>query len=336
MVGYYVMAVLVTGASGFIGLNIVEALLNRGETAILFGPVSPPEKVLEVLSKLPGTFHVAAGDVRSSSDLDRVLEEFSPEGVIHAAAITPGTHAEITDPEPALEVNILGTMRLLEAVARHPVRRVVHLSSGAVYGANSFASALLDEQDTPPLPEALYAITKFAGERLALRFKGLFDIDLVVARIGAAFGPWESDSGYRETLSPMLEITAMARCGEAVVLDRPGRKDWIYSRDVAAAVLRMLDAPNPGCPVYNIGLGSEWAVSEWCAKLAKVYPDFSYAMAGDTTRPVNIDFYGPQDRSPLAVRRLADDLGFSAGFGLDQAFDDYLAWADLLDDINGK
>jgi nucleoside-diphosphate-sugar epimerase len=327
------MTVLITGASGFIGLNLTEHLLARGETTILFAPTPPPKAAVDLFSQLDGTLRLVAGDVRVSSDLDAVFEGYRPDRVIHGAAMTPGVEREMTDAAQVLEVNILGTMQVLEAARRHSIGRMVHLSSGAVYGANAFDSPVLDEQATPPLPDSLYPISKFAGERLALRFGLLYDLDLVVARVGAAFGPWELDSGYRETLSPLLSVSSMARQGKAAVLARPGRKDWIYSRDVASAVHALLNAERPNHDIYNIGLGDEWTVADWCGKLEQTYPGFSHALAQDTRSAVNIDFHGTRDRAPLAVERLAVDIRFRARFGLHEAFDDYMAWTDRTGDI---
>ena len=184
---------------------------------------------------------------------------------------------------------------------------------------------LLDEEETIPLPETLYAITKYAGERTSLRFKALWNMDLVVARVGTVFGPWERDTGVRDTLSPQMQTMQMAIHGKEAVLPGPGRRDWVYSRDVASALVAILDREHPHYDVYNIGPGVEWTIETWCRKLKESYPGFSYRLASGQEIS-NIRYHLPKDRAAFAIKRLAEDIGFKSQFGLDEAFMDYMKW----------
>src|SRR6185295_19202641 len=139
-----------------------------------------------------------------------------------------------------------------EMAARHGVQRVVYPSSGSVYGANAFGPEPLDEVATPPMPESIYAISKLAAERSALRFRTIAGLDVIAARLGTVFGPWERDTGVRETLSPQWQVMRLLDQGREVILPTPGRRDWIYARDVAAAILTLLDKVTLPSSVINI------------------------------------------------------------------------------------
>lgn len=146
------MRVLVTGASGFVGLNVVEALLARGDEVAAFGDVGMPERARAAFGALPGRCVEALGDVRDERTVARAFEAHAPQKVVHAAALTPGPRTERAMAAAAVEVNVLGTLRVLEAAARSRVERVVLLSSAAVYGDSGFGAAPLDEAETPPRP----------------------------------------------------------------------------------------------------------------------------------------------------------------------------------------
>src|SRR5690606_32841577 len=121
--------------------------------------------------------------------------------LVHGAAVTSAAARERCEAERIVEVNLVGTLRALTAARRHAVRRVLYLSSGAVYGDNAFDRESLDEDADLPVPDTLYAITKYAAERSVLRCAGLWGIDVLVARLGSVFGRWEYDTGLRDTLS---------------------------------------------------------------------------------------------------------------------------------------
>lgn len=227
----------------------------------------------------------------------------------------------------AVDVNVNGTLRALEAAAGHGCARVLFLSSGAVYGAAGLTASLLDERDTPPAPGTLYPITKLAAERLALRLGELAGLDVVAARVGAAFGPWEADTGARDTLSPHFQLVRHARRGIEAVLPRRSALDWNYSRDAAAALLVLLDRPAAE-RVVNVGPGFALDLERFCEALAASFPRFRWRY-GDEAE-ATIDLHAPRDRAPLAVDRLRA-AGFAPRFDERGAYADYVAWLEAHD-----
>lgn len=334
------MIVLLTGASGFVGLNLCEYLLGRGDTVIAFSKGPMPEEALADFQKLPGTLKVAEGDVLDESDVRAVFNLNAPEKVIHAAAMTPGESTERHQSGEVMATNTRGVINVLDMVWRHGVGRVLHISSGAVYGANGLAQneigelrdlRELTEEHPFPLPVSIYAISKYAGERIALRYRELWDMDLLVVRLGTVFGPWEYPTGVRDTLSAPLLASLIAQFGgqtlpsKEAVLAGKGRKDWLYSRDVAEGLAGLLDAPAPAHALYNLGSGKQWEAVAWCDKLAARYPGFQWRLA-DKAEEVNVDLYGSTERAPMAIGRLREETGFAPRFGLEEAFGDYMEW----------
>lgn len=318
------MAVLVTGASGFVGLNIAEALLAAGRDALLFSDQPLPERARRRFRALPGRAVEILGDVRDGDAVARVFAEQRPSRLVHGAALTPGPATECPEAQRTVDVNLLGTVTVLNAAAAHGIERVVHLGSVAVYGRSGLQVEVIDEE-LRRRPEAIYAITKLAGEQLALRLADLHGLDLRVCRLGTVFGPWERATGVRETLSSVFLVTEMAQAGRAAVLPRPCRRDWLYSRDAAAAVVAVLDHPDPPHRVVNVGPGWSWTLDAWCARLAGRFPGFSHRLAGPG-ETANVELWGDRDRAPLAVDRLVTGFGHRPRFGLDEAFEDYTAW----------
>lgn len=316
--------VLVTGGSGFVGLNVVEALLSAGVDVTSFDAKTMPQTALETFQHLPGRLTIGEGDIRNLQAL--LMAAQTTDAIVHGTAVTPNDANEAATVDLALSVNVAGTLNALRAAALTRHRRMVFLSSASVYGAAELAGGLLDEAASPPAPRSVYAVSKFAAERLAERLAPQDGISLRLLRLGSVFGPWEHPTGVRSTLSPILQTTGIAVSGGgSSVLPREGRRDWIYSRDVAAAVLQALivDEATPG-PV-NVGLGHEWTVADWCDRLARRFAGFGHRLAAGG-EVATIDFHGAADRAPLAIDRLHASLGFHPIYGLDAAFDDYMGW----------
>jgi UDP-glucuronate 4-epimerase len=321
------MTVLLTGASGFVGLNIAEALLADGREVVLFSHAALPGRAGRTFASLPGRMTEVIGDVRDRNALDEVFRTHRPTQVVHGAALTPGAATEREQARATVEVNLLGTVMVLEAAAAAgSVGRVVHLGSVAVYGRSGVEVEMIDE-DLRRRPEATYAITKLAGELLAVRLAELHGLDLMVCRLGTVFGPWERDTGVRETLSSIFLATKLARAGRPAVLARPCRRDWLYSRDVAGAVMAVLDHPEPPHRIVNVGPGRSWTLAEWCDRLAGRFPAFTHRVAGPG-EATTVELWGERDRAPLAIDQLTQGIGYQPRFGLDEAFADYLDWLD--------
>jgi len=317
------VSILITGGSGFLGLNLAEYLLGRGEHLVIHGHVPPPEAALAELKRLPGRLVSATGDISDAPALAQLMRQQHVRRMVHAAAITPDLARERADPAAIMTVNAVGTIRALEAAREAAVERIIVMSSGSAYGRAEAGRSELDEA-LPPEPEAIYGLAKFAGERAALRLAALWELNVTVIRLGPLFGRWEWASGVRDTLSAATRLTESALRGEAAVLQSPGSFDWLYTEDAARGVAAALDAPGAPEPVYNLGSGRMWPVAAWAERLAARFPAFRWSLA-EAGQSATVRFFTPF-RPPLATRRMQRDFGFTARCGMDEAFADYVPW----------
>lgn len=310
------MKTVVFGGAGFVGLNLVEALLSRGREVVIFDRTSPPPAALDAFSKLPGRLSVSKGDVTDPAAIDDTVAG-EIDSLVFGTAITADARRDATEPDRILEVNLLSLVPILSRATNIGVRRVVNLSSAAAYGASAFRHEALRE-NTCAEPVSLYAITKFASERVGARLADLWKIDFRSVRLSAVFGPWERATGVRDTLSPQMQIMAAAERGEPALLARPGLRDWIYSADVAEALLAVLDAPDPPHFIYNISSGKVWPVLAWGKRLAAARPGFECRVVHPGERPT-IDLHGAIDRAPLATDRIRQDLGWCSRYDMESS-----------------
>lgn len=320
------MATLITGGAGFVGLALAEHLLGEGGEVVLFDARPPPPSFVEAVRDRPGRLHAVAGDVRDPAALRTAFAAAPVARVFHGAAITADVAREKTASDLILDVNLTGTLRVLEVALDHKVERFVYPSSLVVYGASLYDRAVLVEDETPAIPDTLYAITKYAGERLALRFGGTRGLDVVCGRIGSVFGPWEDDTGVRDLLSPFWQVAQLVGARREIILpaaDLP--RELIYARDLAAALALLLTTARPSHAVYNLAVAADWssALRDWCALLGSEH-GLTWRVAEAAESPNVV--YDLRPRARQDTRRLMGDLGFVPRFTPDAALTGYAKW----------
>jgi nucleoside-diphosphate-sugar epimerase len=307
--------ILVTGGAGFVGLNVVEQLRARGDEV----------KVAD--------FDAPAIDVPFMRvDVTQPPDELfaGVKQVIHLAAITAGPERDAREPARIAEVNLLGTLRMLDAARRNGVERFFYASTGALFGAAGVGVGHpLDEEADRPVPQTMYVITKYAAERSCLRLGELWKIDVRVGRLATAFGRWEHTTGARKHLSPPTLATWLARAGKDAVFPPLGPTDYIYAPDLASAIIAVTDAAAPQHRLYHLGTGAAWPLSEWCELLAQRFPTFRWREAESAPDDeCNILPLTRAQRTRFSNDRLTSDLGWRPRFTLEQALDDFLDWMD--------
>ena len=321
------MSTLVTGGAGFVGLNLLEALLGRGESVVAFDANPLPAAAVADFASLPGRLHVVNGDVRDRNAIVRAMAAHAVDRLIHAAAVTAGPERDAADPGAIAEINLIGTIRALEAARERGLKRVVHVGTGAVYGDLGIVPGnQLDEVNDLPRPIGMYPITKYAAERTCLRLGALWGMDLVVGRLAMVFGRWEHESGARDRMALPLQTVRLAIRGEeARILRVEEQRDWIYAPDVAAGLIALLDAPQLASRVFHVGTGMPWDIADWCERLVAAYRGFRYRFVTDPAE-ANVLPLSSAGRSPFRVDRIRSEAGFAPRYPLDRAFQDYTAW----------
>ncbi len=317
------MNILIFGGTGFVGINIASALLARGHAVTLFDRGALPRAAGHALASFGGALDAVEGDISNSNAVETTIAR-GFDAIILGAAITAGPAREAADPQSILDVNLMAQVPVLMAAHRQGVRRIINLSSGSAYGAAAFRHALLGEELACE-PVSLYAITKFASEKVAARLADLWQADIISVRLSGVFGPWERLTGVRDTPSPQMQIVAALRQQKAAVLPRPGGRDWIYAPDVADAITVLVEAPKPKHGLYNISTGNEWTALQWGQHLADLNPGFTCRLATSGEAPT-VDLHGDMDRAPLSTARMAEEFGWHARFGCADSAADLNGW----------
>ena len=317
------MKVLIFGGTGFVGINIAAALLGRGHRVTLFDRIALPRAAHRIFAGYDELLTVVQGDVTEPQSVETTIAG-GFDAIILGAAITAGPAREAVDPQSILQVNLLAQLPILMAARHGRVGRIINLSSAAAYGAAAFRNTLLDEE-TACDPVSLYAITKYASEKMAARLAELWQSDIISVRLSGVFGPWERATGLRDTPSPQMQIIAALRQREEAVLSRPGIRDWIYAPDVADAVTLLTEAVKPKHGLYNISTGREWSALQWGQDLAALHHGFVCRLA-EPGEAATIDLHSEADRAPLSALRMEQEFGWRAGFGCADSAADLDKW----------
>jgi dTDP-D-glucose 4,6-dehydratase len=206
--------ILLTGGAGFVGLNVAEQLLARGEEVVSFD------------------LSIENGDVTDRDALEKAFSTRKIEQVIHLAAITAGAERDAKEPRRIAEVNLIGTLNVLEAARRHGVKRFVHASTGALYGAAGIGvDEPLDEERHRPVPESMYGITNTPPSAPACAPRSG---NGRAHRAPTGLRPLGAATAARDKLSPPTEI-ARLRSPAAKRCSKLGDTDYIYAPDLASA-----------------------------------------------------------------------------------------------------
>lgn len=318
------MNTLILGGGGFIGLSIAEALLTRGDAVTIADRTAPPDGAIDALGRLPGRFDVATGDVRDGTFL-RGLFAVPRTRVVWGAAITADAARDATDPEGVIGINLAPLVPVLRLARDSGVGRLLNLSSVAAFGDAAFVEGELRETDRCE-PIGLYSLTKFSTERVVARLADLWGFDALSVRLSSVFGPWERKTSERDTPSPLFQIARLATRGEAARLIAPSRRDWVHARDVAGAIVTLLDAAKPRHRVYHISSGVSWSALDFAERLTRDVPTLDARLVRGDEKPT-IDLFGTRERAPLSIARLRDEFGWAPRFAtLADALVDYRAW----------
>ena len=218
------MSVLVTGGCGFVGINVAEELIARGNRVVLFDRIGLPSAADRLLRERDPRLAVVIGDVRDLPLLKAVFREHGVQRVIHTAVITAGATREAREPNEIIDVNLHGTVNILEAASSVGCERVIYVGSGQAYGATHEERVSLREDISPSRPEEVYGITKFAAEQIALRLGALWKISVISVRLGSVYATNVTvlGAGSISVIAPLC-VVAGSCSTIAMLLEERGR-----------------------------------------------------------------------------------------------------------------
>jgi UDP-glucuronate 4-epimerase len=320
--------ILVTGATGFIGLNLLHTLTASSRRVVGIADRPLPELAAASLGRSGEVPVVEQVDIRNGAAVNEVVAAHRPDVVIHAAAVTAGAERERSDARTIVDVNVGGTQSVLDACRENGVARIVHVSSGAVYGAATFDAEALDET-TSVKPVGLYGLTKLTAEGLVRRHAELHGADVVIGRLSAVFGPWEYPSGVRDFMSPMLQLVRSGRLCETSRYVEDSPRNWVYAPDAARALIGLAAAPSPNFDCYNICPEEPGTVAELVGQLRSAAPNAEFiGVERPEDATVSYDADPRLERASVSASRIRQELGDDMWTAHGQSFAAYLAWVD--------
>jgi UDP-glucuronate 4-epimerase len=319
------MRILVTGGAGFIGSHLCERLLLSGHDLIVvdnFNPFYDPalkrsncEQVARTAAAAGRSYLLCEGDIRDGEFVTALFAREEPEAVIHIAAMA-GVRPSIENPLLYEEVNVRGTLNLLEAVRSTEVRPFIFASSSSVYGNNPKIPFV--ESDPVDNPISPYAATKKAGELLCHTYHHLYGMNIACLRFFTVYGPRQR---------PDLAISKFIRmilAGKSIPLYGDGKtsRDYTYIDDIVDGVEKALEWACGGGACYDIfNLGGSRPVELW--RLVEVIEEACGVKAAVVRLPMQP---GDVQTTYADIEKSAAILGFEAKTAIEDGVRLFVRW----------
>src|SRR3954449_13227550 len=291
------MRTLVTGGAGFLGSNLADALLERGDDVTVIDDLSTGrrENLAQALDK---GADLVESDIRDAPAMLDLFGRVKPEVVFHLAAQIDVRHS-VADPAADARINVEGTVNVLAAAHEAGVRRFVNTSTGgAIYGEGQILPA---PEDHPVAPLSPYGNSKFCAENYCSLFRRLHGLSTVSLRYGNVYGPRQDPLGEAGVIAIF--------CGKLLEGGRPTvygdgtqTRDYDYVGDVVAANLAAADADGAG--PYNVGTGVETSVLDLIDILRELGDGGDFEPVFEAERP------GEVQRIAIDPSRAFDELGW--------------------------
>lgn len=311
------MRVVVTGALGFVAINVVRHLATAGHTVLAADRAQPDALAERFLQEVSARVTYVTVDL-TNDDWAADLPGPPPDIAVHCAAVTPLNDFEDRQAVLAAEVNVAGTARVLHWAAASRVARTIHLSTGSVYGPVGGEDPV--DEDVPHRPSTVYGITKSAGEQLAWRLAELAGHTLTVLRLSHIYGPMERASAARRVLSPIERWTRAMIEGIPIESPRADQlRDFLHVSDVARAVSMLIEHDRSAMAVYNLSSGQLTSEEELVEHLRAIDPDLRVGADHDAGAPSS-------PRPPLAIERIGRNIGWQPAIGLADGLRSYVEW----------
>jgi UDP-glucose 4-epimerase len=288
---------VVTGGAGFVGSCTVDLLISEGWKVTVLDDLSTGSQ-----RNLSSEAHLDVLDVSDRDAFDRAIEAARPSVIFHLAAQASVTRS-VADPQRDCEVNVGGTLNVLEAASRLGAPVVFSSTGGAIYGDDA---PIPTPEDSPPAPISPYGASKWAGEAYVNTWRRATGLQHSVCRLGNVYGPRQTPHGESGVVAVFSYMLWRGQSPQLFGFGRPTR-DYVHVSDVARALLA---AVGKGA-TFNVSTGIETDVETVFEKLSQAAAN-SVAPQPSPLRP------GELERSCMDPARAHDQLGWRAEIGLDE------------------
>jgi nucleoside-diphosphate-sugar epimerase len=313
------MTTLVIGA-GLIGSQVARILAERGEKPVLMDVAAQPQAIGQIvdLAKVA----LVAGDVLRPLSIVDVLRSHNITKIAHTAANPLLTVGAQKEPYAAINLNIMGTVNVLEAARVLGIKRVVVSSSSVLnhYLAGGEDQGNFGREEAFPRPTTFYSATKQAVESLGLNYAKWCGIEFAGLRYGACFGPW-SGAGGGGPSNIVREALKNALAGREATVP-PGAMEWVYSKDAARGTVLALDAGDLGSGIFNITMGALTTPAEFAAAIGAVVPGAKVKF--DAPQSAAVALANRSEHADLS--RARRHLGYAPQYPLREAVRDLAEW----------
>lgn len=308
--------ILVTGGAGFIGSHLCEHLLKSNHKVVcvdnfndFYNPGIKEQNISAIINRKG--FSLFRADIRDKHKLADIFEKSNPELVIHLAAM-PGVRPSIIDPYLYFDVNVNGTLTVLETMRRFGIRRMIFASSSSVYGNN--LKIPFSESDPVDSPISPYASSKRAGELLCSTYHNLYQFEIFCLRFFTVYGPRQRpDLAIHSFTSKILENRPIQIFG-----DGNSFRDYTYIDDAIEGINNSISRLK-GFNIYNIGESRKVLLSEVIETIEnvlgkKAIKEFLPSQAGD----VNATF--------AEISKARKELDYNPSFDFKTGITEFIRW----------
>ncbi len=310
------MTTLVIGA-GLVGSQVARVLVQQGEKPVLMDHAAQADCVGQIVA--PEKVTMIQGDILRPLSITKAINDHKITGIIHTAANPMLTLGAQTDPYAAINLNIMGSMNVLEAARVSGIKRVVVSSSNVLNhflaGGNGQTEPVSEE--AWPRPTTFYSATKQAIESLGLNYAKWCGVEFAGMRYGAVFGPWSGAGGGGPSNVVRTALRNLMNDEEATI--PAGTMEWVYSKDAGRGTVLALRANDLGSGIFNVTMQQATAPEDMADALRAIFPKGKIRIETPKATAVSLP----------NMRRTSDLTNSKATIGYEPEFDIRSALADM-------
>lgn len=313
--------IMITGGAGFLGTYVTRMLAERGDRVVIFDTAGTTPELAVLTAPFEQNIVRVRGQILDLSSVLRCVQQYNVERIFHAAALYDPPYS-LEDPAITFQVNVNGTINVLEAARFLGVKRVVHSSSIAVYAPRQYEP--INETHPILLPSAgnplgPYGASKAAAEIVGLTYYSTNGVDFVALRNSAIYG---YGMRYPMYIKPMIE-NSLRKQPTRFASGGDMRRDYTHVRDIAQAVLKALDVPASALTqrVFNIGSGNMHSATQVAETVRSLLPEADIEIAPGLSELEQSDM---RARGTLDLTAARQQLKYEPGYSLEAGIRDYI------------